>query len=320
MKIGPTVIGFGVLTVVYVGALVYIDRQNQVFEHGVDLASLLPKVAMFAFVSFVLRYVRWRWLLSRRNFRIRWVLGLLAYVSGFALTASPGKVGELVRVRYYGAMGVPADQVIACFVFERSLDLVVVMLLALLLAWLAPGVAAACAFVAIVVIAVVVLSRSATLWISLAQSLRDARWYCLARLSLAVGSGLTGAMSFFRPYELTVSLTLGLAAWAIQSLGCVFLLDSLAIVVPPLAAFALYPLALLIGAASMVPGGIGTTEVAIAFLLHGFGVPLPRAALAAVGMRLSTLWFAIALGFLAIAILEFVTSKSDARRATTEKH
>ena len=271
---------------------------------------------MFTFVSIFLRYVRWRWLLSRRDIRIPWTLGFLAYVSGFALTASPGKVGELVRVRYYGVMGVPAEQVIACFIFERSLDLVVVMLLAIPLAGFATGAAVASVFG--VIIGLFVLSRSATLWTLLAQWLREAGWRWLARLALAVRGGVTGAMSFFQPRDFTVSMTLGLAAWAVQSLGCVYLLHELGIAVPPLAAFALYPLALLIGAASMLPGGIGTTEVAIVFLLRGNGVTLQSAAIAAIGMRLSTLWFAIVLGFLAILILELVVGKSDARHATSK--
>jgi uncharacterized membrane protein YbhN (UPF0104 family) len=301
MKIGPALIGFGLLTVLYIGALVYIDRENHVFEHGVDLAAVLPQAALFALVSFVLRYVRWRWLLGRRDFRFPWIWGLLAYVSGFALTASPGKVGELVRVRYFGPMGVPADQVITCFVFERMLDLVAVLLLSILLAGFAPGLALAFAFVCLVIVTVIVLSRSATRWVSLAQWLREAQWHGSGRLTLTVGKGLTGAMS------------LGLAAWTIQSLGCVYLLAKLGIVVPRLAAFALYPLAMLIGAASMLPSGIGTTEAAIVLLLHSFRTPLDLAALAAVGMRLSSLWCAIALGFVAISILEFVTPKANAR-------
>jgi uncharacterized protein (TIRG00374 family) len=319
MKIGPALIGFGFLTVLYLGALIYIDLQNHVFKHGVDLTSLVPQIALFALASFVLRYVRWRWLLDRRDIQIRWVSGFLAYVSGFALTASPGKIGELVRIRYFGAMGVPPDQVIACFVFERLLDLVVVLLLSMLLAGFAPGTALAFAFVAAVIIAVIVLSRSATLWISMAQRLGETRCHGLAKLLLNMGRGFTGAMSFFRPRELVVGMTLGLAAWSIQSFGCVYLLHKLGMAVPLLAAFAIYPLALLIGAASMLPGGIGTTEAAIVFLLHGFGVPLEDAAIAAIGMRLSTLWFAVALGFLAIPILEFVARKADAQNAAAAK-
>jgi uncharacterized protein (TIRG00374 family) len=124
-------------------------------------------------------------------------------------------------------------------------------------------------------------------------------------------------MGFFRPIEFAVSLAVGLAAWTIQSLGCVYLLAKLQIVVPPLVAFALYPLALLIGAASMLPGGVGTTEAAIVLTLHGFGVPLELAAMAAIGMRLSTLWFAIGLGLVAIPILEFVKRNAGARSDTS---
>jgi hypothetical protein len=64
VKLGPALISFGVLTVIYVGALVYVDRQNHVFERAADLAFVLPQVALVAFVSYVLRYARWRWLLG----------------------------------------------------------------------------------------------------------------------------------------------------------------------------------------------------------------------------------------------------------------
>jgi uncharacterized protein (TIRG00374 family) len=311
MKIGPTLLGFGLLTVLYVGALIYLDQQNHVFQQGIDVARLLPQVAFFAFISFVLRSLRWRWLLGRRDFHVRSIPGFLAYISGLALTASPGKVGELVRVRYFGALGVPANQVISCFVFERMLDLIVVLLLATLLAGRAPGVAIAFGFVALVIITIIVLARSASLWVALTQWLGKARWHGSARLSTAIGQGLAGAMTFFRPLEFAVSITIGAAAWTIQSIGCLYLMAKLGIALPPLAAFGVYPLALLIGAASMLPGGIGTTEAAIVFLLHGYDVPLQLAVLAAIGMRLSTLWFAIALGLLAIPILECVMRKSD---------
>jgi uncharacterized protein (TIRG00374 family) len=222
-----------------------------------------------------------------------------------------------VRVRYFGALGVPANQVIACFVFERMLDLVVVLLLATLLAGRAPGVAIAFGFVALVIITIIILARSATLWLSLTQWFRQVRWYGSARLAAAIGQGLAGAMTFFRPREFAVAMTIGAAAWTIQSLGCVYLLTKLGIALPPLAAFGLYPLALLIGAASMLPGGIGTTEAAIVFLLHGYNVPLQLAVLAAIGMRLSTLWFAVALGLLAIPILECVARK---KRLPSQPH
>jgi len=306
----PALCGFGILTLIYVMALILIDRRNHVFEHTTDLAAVLPPAALFAFASFALRYLRWRWLLGRQGFDVQWKRGFLAYLSGFALTASPGKVGELMRVRYFSPMGVPADQVIACFIFERVLDLIAVLLLLMLLVGTVPGIPAAFSFVVAVTVFVLVLVRYAGVWARLAQWLQNAQWVSLARFFSVIGQGLKGALRFFRPAELVICLSIGLAAWTMQSLGCVYLIGKLDILIPWLIAFSLYPLALLVGAASMSPGGVGTTEAAIIVVLNGFGVPFDRATIAAIGIRLSTLWFAIVLGLVAILILEFINRKS----------
>jgi uncharacterized membrane protein YbhN (UPF0104 family) len=310
-NVGSALVGFAILTLVYVGALILIDRRNHVFEHIIDLATILPAVALFAFVSFALRYWRWRWLLGRQGFDVHWKQGFLAYLSGFALTASPGKLGELMRVRYFGSMGVPPDQVIACFIFERLLDLIAVLLLLMLLVGTVPGIPVAFTFVVAVTALVLVVLRCAGVWARLARYLQNAQWPNLAGFFLMIGQGLKAALRFFRPAELGICLSIGLAAWTMQSLGCVYLIGKLDILVPWLIAFSLYPLALLVGAASMSPGGLGSTEAAMIVVLNQFGVPFDRATIAAIGIRLSTLWFAIVLGVVAILVLEFVNRRPE---------
>jgi uncharacterized protein (TIRG00374 family) len=216
-----------------------------------------------------------------------------------------------MRVRYFSPMGVPPDQVIACFIFERVLDLIAVLLLLMLLVGTVPGIPAAFIFVVVVTAFVLVLVRYAGVWARLAQWLQKVQWVGLARFFSIIGQGLKGALRFFRPTELVICLSIGLAAWAIQSLGCVYLIGKLDILIPWLIAFSLYPLALLVGAASMSPGGVGTTEAAIIVVLTEFGVPFDRATIAAIGIRFSTLWFAIVLGFVAILVLEFVNRKPE---------
>lgn len=60
----------------------------------------------------------------------------------------------------------------------------------------------------------------------------------------------------------------------------------------------------LAGAASMLPGGVGSTEAALVALLSLFEVPMGIAILAAVGIRLATMWFAVLCGLCALGILE----------------
>ena len=67
---------------------------------------------------------------------------------------------------------------------------------------------------------------------------------------------------------------------------------------------------MLAGAASMMPGGLGSTEATIAALLTAEGVDLATAGLAAVGIRLASLWFSILLGHISVALLEIRGSKA----------
>jgi uncharacterized membrane protein YbhN (UPF0104 family) len=61
----------------------------------------------------------------------------------------------------------------------------------------------------------------------------------------------------------------------------------------------------------MMPGGVGSTEVTLVALLAHFEVPLATALLAAVGIRLMSLWFAIGCGFIAMGVLELLRNAKE---------
>jgi uncharacterized protein (TIRG00374 family) len=74
----------------------------------------------------------------------------------------------------------------------------------------------------------------------------------------------------------------------------------------PIVAFGIYPLAMLVGALSFVPGGVGTTELAIVLMLDRLGIATADAIAVAVAARLVTLWYAIVVGALAMLRAEFL--------------
>jgi uncharacterized protein (TIRG00374 family) len=84
------------------------------------------------------------------------------------------------------------------------------------------------------------------------------------------------------------------------ALSFCWLLGRLGIDLPLSTSIAIYPLSMLVGAASMLPGGLGSTEATIVALLALNQAPLDVALLAAVAARLSTLWAAIAFGLVAL--------------------
>ena len=316
MKWRGAVVGFAVITAIYVAALIWIDSRNRVFAQVPLLLSSLPVVVALSFASYLVRYARWSWLLRRSGRPTPIVAGLLAYLAGFAFTATPGKVGELLRIRYFAREGVAAEQVIAAFVFERVLDLLVVLAFASLAIGRRDLFASLTVFVLCFVGVVVLCARNGH-WITrLADALARRGFAAPARVLRVLRDGLANGRVWMTAPDLLMSVALGVVAWGITSLSFVWLLDRLRIDVPFVSAVATYPLALLAGAASMLPGGIGSTEATIVALLARFEVPLERAALAAIGIRLASLWFAVLCGFAAMAALEW-RQRRAARRAET---
>ena len=122
----------GAITFVYLMALIWVDSKNQFFDELPKLLSLLPTLLGLSFLSYLVRYLRWYWLLSRAGNKTNLLSGFLAYLAGFAFTATPGKLGELLRIRYLAPQGVPPWRVLAAFVYERAFDLMAVLLLAAL--------------------------------------------------------------------------------------------------------------------------------------------------------------------------------------------
>ncbi|MBB1077138.1 flippase-like domain-containing protein [Rhodoferax sp. 4810] len=311
MKLRGALLGFAALTLIYVLVLLWLDARNHVFQSVPRLALLMPSVMGLSLLSYGVRYIRWHWLLRRAGHQVPAIWGMLAYLTGFAFTATPGKIGELVRIRYFAQHGVPAPRVIAAFVFERAFDLIAVLVLGLFAVASREIFVTAFVFVMLFLTLVMALVAKPQWLIAVQGALLSSGWPRLAGQCAKLCSGLDGLKLWLTLTDIGVVLGLGLLAWGLSAYSLVMLVGSLGIVLPLPSAIGLYPLAMLAGAASMLPGGVGTTEVTLALMLGSYHVPADLAVLAAVGIRIASLWFSIACGLTAITVLEMTAPPSD---------
>ena len=119
--------------------MLFVDRDTHVLSRLAELRVPLALCALMVLGSFLLRYQRWYYMLRTQGHQVPWREGLRAYIAGFAFTASPGKAGELLRIRYFGDLNVPAHTVLATFIAERALDLLIITLLGVGAAALIPA-------------------------------------------------------------------------------------------------------------------------------------------------------------------------------------
>jgi uncharacterized membrane protein YbhN (UPF0104 family) len=264
--------------------------------------NLLLLAALLSLVNYLLRIVRWRSYLARLGRALTWWFSALTYVAGFAFTLSPGKVGELARARYYQPRGIPVAEVAAAVFVERLVDLLAVAVLAALILAGAPRyhavVWSACGGVAaaLCLLAVVPWARLAS-----AVAARPRAPPVVRRSMRAAADTLVAARRLLRADMLASGFALGLLAWSLEGaelgvLASMFAEPHLALT----AIVGIYAVAVLAGALSLLPGGLGSTEAVMTALLVAHGMPLAQAILLTIVFRLVTLWFAVALGWLAV--------------------
>lgn len=311
MKIGKAFIGFILLSGFYLGMLIWTDAKNNVLAQVGLLAQAMPFLLCISLLSYILRYARWHWLLARRGYKVNGSYGLIAYFSGFAFTATPGKVGELIRIRYFNILGVPSDVAFGAFIYERALDLIVVLILSFLVISRLDLLLVAFSFVIFLIGLLTGVVLNPALLTRLNIVFGRYSYHRVAQIILIVRDGLSSCRYCFTPLDVLISVILGLMAWSLTSYGFMWLLSDLGLLISPLEAFTIYPLSILVGAASMLPGGVGSTELSIILLLGTYGVTASIATVAAIGIRFATIWFAVLFGFICMGILEVWSSRID---------
>jgi len=266
----------------------------------IGMVDVLVLLAL-SLVNYGLRFRRWHSYLYRFNYRLPWRLNLHAYLTGFALTTTPGKAGEALRGLFLKPVGVPYTQSVGALFAERLSDLVTVVLLSLPGLWLYPS-AQPLVVVAVVLLpmGVWVLQRDPWLlsWKEKAKQWRWRRWKSVVTHGIDM---VLCAGRLLKPTPLLLGLAIGLVAWGAEAVAFHYLLQQMDLEVSFAMAVFIYSFSTLVGAVSFLPGGLGSAEVTMAFLLVLNGASSAEAATATVVIRLATLWFAVVIGLLALA-------------------
>lgn len=183
----------------------------------------------------------------------------------------------------------PANISFGAFIYERALDLIVVLLLASLVISRPDLLILALSFVVIFIGLLFILAMNPRLLTQLSAFLGGYSWLRLAKLIMVVRDGLLSSRIWCNPLDLIISIGYGVFSWSLTSCGFMWLLSDLGASIQTLEAFTIYPLSMLARAASMLPGGVGSTELTIVLLLGTYGVAASIATIAAIGIRFATI-------------------------------
>lgn len=300
------IIGFGLGLVVLLGLILYADLRQVTQLLQNFQWRLLPAILGLTLLNYLLRGVRFHYYLRQIGIaNISFWTSLRVFIGGFALTVTPGKVGELIRVIWLkNITGASPAHTTPSTVVDRIADGLSMAILALLGVLVYPQFRAAVLSILVVIVGLVVISQIRPLALWLLN--RGERLPFIARFTHALRALYESTYELLRLKNLLVGVGLGLVSWSAE--GFAFYLVLVGLDVPPspnLALLAIFILSLssILGGASSLPGGLGAAEAIMTGMLQLLaGLSEDVAATATLLIRFFTLWFAVGLGMATVLI------------------
>ena len=285
---------------VALGLGLYADFGRLGDELGGFRWELFPLALGLTALNYVIRFWRWQRYLARLEIRVPASRSFAIFVAGLTMTISPAKLGEVLKCGLLRrSFGVPVRRSAPVVLAERVTDATGVVVLAVAGGagtdrW--PLLVAALVGVAVVVVAV--------------------RGPFLARFTV-LGEAPAAAAALLESRLLAGMTLLSAVSWFCECLAAYVCVRGLRLDLSLADTIAVFSLGSLAGALSFLPGGLGVAETSMTALIRVLGdVPKAAAAAATVLIRLATLWFAVAVGLVALAIEERLAQPEPARRSS----
>jgi glycosyltransferase 2 family protein len=288
-------VGFAVLSVLKDGHRIMASLQSLPIW-------AVAAVIGFALFNYAVRAWRFKYYAQCLSLHTSYSEILVYYVAGFAMSMSPGKLGEVARLWFLKRRyGFSYHKGLALQIADRASDVYAALILSLI------GMIhfEQYRFVVLVMMAVVIVAMALLIWPGqILKLIRTIYGVVKTRPRLFVRlQHMINYLSFtFRPDILTFSLALALMGWLAECFALYLLLFALGTPISLLSTIFIFSFSNIAGGLTMLPGGIGGVELTMVALLSLNNVPTDAATAATVVVRICTLWLGVTLGFLDLPI------------------
>ena len=266
--------------------------------------------------NYGIRVARWQYYLQCIDVTLPLGESAVVFLAGFVMSVTPGKVGEVFKsLLLYESRGVSIARTAPIVVAERLTDLIALVLLTAL---------GSLAFEHGVIIALGgALLVSGMVLVCAYRPLGEAilrygeRIKPLAKIMHKLHEAYESLLTMLRPGPLLFGTFLAVCAWGLECAALYVIVHGF----PDLhlewdAAVFAYSASTIVGALAMLPGGLGVTEAGMTGLLQTLGgasMTKEVATAATILVRLATLWFAVGIGMVALALFRAQQRKTNVK-------
>jgi uncharacterized protein (TIRG00374 family) len=267
---------------------------------------LFPILLLVA-ISWIPLIVKWNLLLQKNNIKIPIKKSILIWLSGSALSITPGQIGELIKSQLIkNIFNIPRSKTAPIIFAEKFYDLtgaIIVSIIGVIVLDIDQNLI----FLSLSILCILFfLIYYRPLFESILKKIIKLRYF--SKFSDNLDESYKIVQNSTSPKISLISISLSIIYWIIISFSVYLILLAFNIeTISFLNSIAIYPTSVLVGVASLIPGGVGVTEGSLTGLLSLQGIDVSLALVLSVVIRIFTLWFTIFIGFIGLKLIGFST-------------
>lgn len=257
-----------------------------------------------------MRFVKWHYYLGLLKIDLPKMLSFKVFISGLSMSASPGKMGEVLKSFLLKEINnEPISKTAPVIFAERVTDFLSLTFLTIVVGMFFNynGLVAYIVFLFFIILIVLISNRKlAAFFIGLLSRISFIKPYMVKIKALYESSYI-----LIQPMPLLNMFVISVFSWFFECFGFYLILINFGGSVNVLWPTFVYSLSTIVGAISMLPGGLGVTEGSLSLLLINGGMIKEFAVASTIIIRVVTLWFAVLLGVFFLFSLRKELNKSN---------
>ncbi len=281
--------------IVYLAFIIYADYQKIIWSFGRFNWWLMPVLLILSLGNYFTRFLKWQYYLKLLKVSLKMPDSFAIFLSGLVMSVTPGKMGELLKSYLVKQVNnTPVSKTAPIVFAERITDFLALTLLSVLGAYYFNyGKIIAIIILGVILIGIIILTNRKTFEIIIHFALKINFLKKHVQKFQNIYDSSSTLLSVFPLISMTA---LSAFSWGLEGLGYFLVISNFNSGFNLIWSLFSYSFATIVGAISMLPGGLGVTEGSLTFMSVQQGLSQNDATAATFIIRVVTLWFAVLIG------------------------
>jgi len=293
------ILSIAIAAFIYLAFIIYVDYEKVVLSFSTFNWIIFPLLLLLSLANYLVRFLKWEYYLGLLKIKTGKIDSLAIFMSGLVMSVTPGKMGELLKSYLLKQVNsTPISKSAPIVLAERATDFLSLTIMALVGAYIFNYGKSVSLIIGVVLVLGIIITTNKKIFNAILIQLSKIKF--IGKHTPKIQTAYNSSSKLLSVKPLVLMTLLSAISWGFECVGYFLVVKSFGLNTDMLWAFFSYSFATIIGALSMLPGGLGVTEGSLTLMVIKKGLAENDALASTFIIRVVTLWFAVFVGAISL--------------------